>query len=466
MQCNNLIIGTGFAAHFVAAHLSSSETIFFQPHVENGEVLEINSTTNSIFEISQVQRTKNFGGGKEVWGGAISYPNDKNYFKQSENLCWNQIGEEIQRQNSPHIQDNSKKAIALFERIFPEITTRLELEQHGYATGNFGSLSTFGFPDCSPQNVIVGSIQSIHRSTSGKYLVRAVSSRGEAVTIEAKYLILASGNLLNACFVSLLSGQEKFPVGNHFSRKVADIFFKEPLDLKNIAQTYESSETSFFTLGNNGTLANFKGTENSFRLQVTERVSAQRATYELLFREFSTSSLGQKARSLLSIMQALFKRQRLITSATIRLMTDQPPKEKGNYFKIIGQNNGTWKGEINLELSPDVSQDATSLSEIILETASASNLISKLGLKLADSSPGGSVEFAWLDAGHYYGSIPVAQSSLHYASVDHNLELHGYENCFVVGSSSFPVGSHGHPTKLVIELASRLGAHLAAIGRR
>ena len=466
MKCNNLIVGTGFAAHFAANHLSGPGTIFFQPHAENGEVLEINSTENSVFEISQVLRTKNFGGGKEVWGGALSYPSERNYFKQSDNVYWNQIGKEILRQISPFDQSHSRKAIELFEKIFPGITTRLELEQHGYATGSFGTLSAFDFPDCSPQKVVVGSIQSIHQRVSGEYLVRAISSEGETVTIEANYLILAAGNLLNACFVSLLTGQVNFPLGNHFSRKVADISFKEPVNLRNVAQTYESTETNFFTLGNNGSLTNFQGTENSFRLQVTDRVSVQRATYELLVRGFSTSSLGQRARSALSIAKALFKKERLVTSATIRMMTDQPPNDGENYFRVTGQANGVWKGEIKIELSPDVRQDAERLSQMIFDSASASSLVSRVALDVAESSPEGIFDLAWLDAGHYYGSVPVAESRLRAATVDQNLELNGYKNCFVVGSSSFPVGSHGHPTKLVIELASRLGAHLTAIGMR
>ncbi len=466
MECDNLILGTGFAAHFVGTHLPSSKTIFVQPHVENGEVLEIESTKNSVFDFSQVQKTKNFGGGKEVWGGAVSYPNEKNYFKQSENNCWNQIGKDILGQKAWIVRDDSRNAIQLFEAIFPGLTNRFDLEQHGYATGSFGSLSTFEFPDCSPQRVFRGSIQSIHQSESGKYLVKVTSSKGKVVVIESSRLILAAGNFLNACFVSLLTGQVKFPVGNHFSKKVADIYFKEPVNLRNIAQTYESTETSFFTLGNNGVLNESKGTDISFRLQVTDRVSVQRATYELLFRRFSTSSPMQKVRSALKITKAFIKKERVTIAATIRLMTDQPSGDTENYFMIIGQNNGTWKIEIKLELSPGARKEAESLTQHILETASVSNLVSEIELDVAKSSFVGDAEFAWLDAGHYYGSVPVAQSNPHSVSVDHNLELYGYANCFVVGSSSFPVGSHGHPTKLVIELASRLGAHLAAIGRR
>ena len=45
--------------------------------------------------------------------------------------------------------------------------------------------------------------------------------------------------------------------------------------------------------------------------------------------------------------------------------------------------------------------------------------------------------------------------------VDKNLKVHGVENLFVCGSSTFPSGGHANPTLSIIQFSLRLANHLA-----
>ena len=65
------------------------------------------------------------------------------------------------------------------------------------------------------------------------------------------------------------------------------------------------------------------------------------------------------------------------------------------------------------------------------------------------------------DAGyHHIGGTRMGENK--YTSVvDKNLKVHGVENLFVCGSSTFPSGGHANPTLSIIQLSLRLANHLA-----
>ena len=458
MRYEKIIIGTGFASHYVSNQILGSSVLMIQPKVADGELVNVISTDSSVFEISQFLKTQNFGGGKAVWGGAISFPNTRNYFKETENIIWNKIGQEIIKVNLADNQSTKEETALL--RIFPGIKDYLEIEQHGYLTGSLSSFSNYKFPENSQRDVLEGAITAIKVLPSGSYMVTLITVSGSLVELESQEIILAAGNILNACYVSLLTGHKIFPIGNHCSKKLGEIFFVEPMKLINIAQTYSPNETKFLTIGNNGFSPNFNGTNNSIRLQVTDTVSAQRSAFEYLVKGILVGDLKRKMRIIRSICHAIIFSERLISKATIRLMTDQP-SDHDNYLEVIRQRNGKWELKIKLELDSNVMQDSLHLHQIIAESLSKSECVRDVYLpSLRTDKTNKILEYAWHDAAHYYGSIPAKSSNAHSPAVDENLQLQGFVNCFVVGSSAFPIGSHGHPTKLIMDLAVRLGVYL------
>jgi hypothetical protein len=464
MWHQNVIIGTGFAAHYVASELPLEKTLMVQPRACQGDILKIVATTNSILEILQVDKTKNLGGGKATWGGAVSYPSDRNYLKMTANNKWNQVCEELLARLSTPSRNVSSSTRAIIEKIFPGVLSVLEIEPHGYITEQFGKIDEYQFPQEGKYKILEGSLIDVSQVNKVGYALKLISTDGSVVLIETQNLVLATGNFLNACYTSLLTNITRFPIGNHYSKKIGELSFSEPMRLRNIAQTYEKSENRFITLGNNGFSPNFHGVSNSIRLQVTDSISVQRALFDYLVKDFFKFRPAARIRTIWAIFSAILRKNRLISRATLRIMTDQPADEDNNYFEITGVENGKWNTRVKLELSPTVIEDVDVLIHFLNQSASRSHYL-KQGTKLSLGHNLESAENVWRDAGHYYGSVPVGLPIPNQATVDENLQLYGFKNIFVVGSSSFPIGSHGHPTKLIIDLASRLGQHISEQNR-
>jgi choline dehydrogenase-like flavoprotein len=142
------------------------------------------------------------------------------------------------------------------------------------------------------------------------------------------------------------------------------------------------------------------------------------------------------------------------------MMTDQPADESSNYFEITETKDGKWTSWVKLELDLKASRDSEVLIQTLNRSLEQSRYIKKgTRLSLRDNFP--VPENIWRDAGHYYGSVPVGLMNSYEATVDENLQLNGFTNTFVIGASCFPIGSHGHPTKLIMDLATRLGKHIS-----
>jgi hypothetical protein len=459
MQYRNVIIGTGFAAHYVASQLPPDETLMVQPFSHRGDIFEVIASPESIFEVSQVSKSKNMGGGIAIWGGAISYPGERNYLKTTVNSKWNLICEELLAQKPKPNWRVSGFTNTTIEKIFPGSQSVLEIEHHGYITGQFGEIGQYKFPGAGKNKILEGALLTVGQMSSEIYELKLISKDGSVAIVKTQNLVLATGNFLNACYTSLLTDIKRFPIGNHCSKKIGDLSFVEPMNLKNIAQTYDVTEYQFVTLGNNGFGSNFQGVSNSIRLQVTGTISVRRAILDFLIKDFFKCRLKAKIRTLFAILIATIKRKRLISQATVRIMTDQPANEGGNYFEITGVENGKWISRVKLELAPKVTEDSKVLIQILNKSLEQSRYLKKAtSISLREDFE--MAEYIWRDAGHYYGSVPVGLLSSHQATVDENLQLNGFTNIFVVGASCFPIGSHGHPTKLIIDLAIRLGKHI------
>jgi hypothetical protein len=460
MQYRSVIIGTGFAAHYVASQLPPQGTLMIQPLSRKGDILNIVATTKSIFEISQVSKTQNIYGGKAIWGGAVSYPSNRNYLKMTTNSQWNLVCKELlAKASKPNVQLLNSAELTI-EKIFPGILDKLEVEPHGYITGQFGKINEYQFPLYGKHEILYGALTDVSQINKDGYLLKLISKDGSVATVKTQNLVFATGNFLNACYTSYLTNMVWFPVGNHCSKKIGELSFTEPMRLQNIAQKYEWGENLFITLGNNGFSSQLYGIANSIRLQVTNSISIQRATFDYLVKDFFKLSPAAKIRTIRAILIAILRKKRLISSSTVRMMTDLPADEGSNYFKITGVENGIWTAEIKLELSSSVIDDSKTLIQLLNQSISQSQYL-KEGTRLSLGDDVEPLENVWRDAGHYYGSVPVGLPNPCYSTVDENLQLHGFKNVFVVGSSSFPIGSHGHPTKLIIDLARRLGKHIS-----
>ena len=67
---------------------------------------------------------------------------------------------------------------------------------------------------------------------------------------------------------------------------------------------------------------------------------------------------------------------------------------------------------------------------------------------------------AWMAGHHHMGGTRMAENSK-LGVVDRNSKIFGLDNGFILGSSVFPTGGHANPTYTIVQLALRLGEHLA-----
>jgi choline dehydrogenase-like flavoprotein len=61
---------------------------------------------------------------------------------------------------------------------------------------------------------------------------------------------------------------------------------------------------------------------------------------------------------------------------------------------------------------------------------------------------------------HHMGTTRMADDPRH-GVVDRDCRVHGIENFYIGGSSVFATGGHANPTYTIVQLALRLGDHLA-----
>ena len=67
----------------------------------------------------------------------------------------------------------------------------------------------------------------------------------------------------------------------------------------------------------------------------------------------------------------------------------------------------------------------------------------------------------WMAGNHHMGGTRMADRPSD-GVVDADLKIFGMANAYVLGSSVFPTGGHANPTYTIVQLALRLGTHLAS----
>lgn len=161
------------------------------------------------------------------------------------------------------------------------------------------------------------------------------------------------------------------------------------------------------------------------------------------------------------------------------------PNLSNKIVKLFNKNllcgisiSSSWEQDANInnKITLSNSKDSTGIPKTKLEyylsektLKTAKEMINEVGLYFVDNDLGriGGDQTIYdlknfiSDAGyHHIGGTRMGENK--YTSVvDKNLKVHGVENLFVCGSSTFPSGGHANPTLSIIQLSLRLANHLA-----
>jgi choline dehydrogenase-like flavoprotein len=152
----------------------------------------------------------------------------------------------------------------------------------------------------------------------------------------------------------------------------------------------------------------------------------------------------------------------LVCNAALRLTWEQIPVST-NRIELNDEKDATGMPRVNLFWEK---QDQDRLSA---ETA-----VKLFGTYLAKQDIGRVKVISWLADGkaypdddeilsfHHMGGTRMASTPKE-GVVDANCKVFGVENLFIGGSSVFPTGGHTNPTYTIVQLALRLGDHIAKI---
>ena len=93
------IIGTGFAASEIYRTLRNGDFSIevIQPNLVDESLVSFDISQDSIFDEGLFEKNSKSGGGQTVWGHAITFPNNKNFFlqKRNQNIDWGKTGDKI-----------------------------------------------------------------------------------------------------------------------------------------------------------------------------------------------------------------------------------------------------------------------------------------------------------------------------------------------------------------------------------
>lgn len=351
--------------------------------------------------------------------------------------------------NSSSIPKRTKKRIS---NILPGWESALAAERHGYAKGP-SHPDGFSIPQIE---ILCGKVESFGEEVNrGRYI--RFRQKNSSYQIYFKKLVLASGTIGNAILMSSLTGEEYFSFGNHISGTLGPFPLAAPRNLNKIYQSFAHQERDFVTFC---TIRNRGYSHCAIRLIPVQKVLLKELWKRLIFERSSRSSKEVFWRQALFLgldtISRLLLGKRLEYQYKVRILAEIPLSTASN-LRVKKEENDEFLAEVRLSLSQEVLNEIEDLIFNFLKF-----------LKLPDSSANrksvaASVkEIRWEDCGHYFGTVPVSNSSLR-PSVDGNLRLRSNRDIYVLGNSAHPIGSHGHPTGLTILLAARLAVHLQEV---
>ena len=438
------IIGTGFCASTVASQLAEESLSVQLLEPSSGETLiKFTKTVDSIFSEGQVNKTSGLGGGSIVWGKAVTHPNDKNWFVSRGNKAWESLGVSLPAVILPTEMNIPKPKLGysnFVRRFLPSLQGRFHEEIGQYAGHRLGPLNTFSLPQIDQNHLMLATVIDLRVQYNG-YLVTLREKDGTTSQWACKNLVLASGTFLNACFFSLLSGQKEFPLSNHFSADFGRILLKKPVAIVDGVQTYANGEREFSTFTTRSSTQDIRERPNtSIRLQGNSYLIG-RKTIVLALLKLQYSFL---VKSIIPYLFSALKGARLVDDLVIRVVADQKIHQS-NKMKVLNFEEGFFHVEVNLKIEDQVISDAYAAVEEFVELVSHSRIVRSTEMFDQD-------KITWDDPAHYFGTTPIGLYN-YSSSLTSDSESSLYPRLYIIGNSSFPVGSHGHPTLLGMQLA-------------
>ena len=443
-EADVFIIGTGFCASTVASQLAKESLSVKVLEPSSGETLiKFTKTLDSIFSEGQANKTSGFGGGSNVWGKAVTHPNDKNWFVSRGNKAWGSLCVSLPAVILPSAMNIPKPKLGdsnFVRRFLPSLLERFHEEIGQYAGHRLGPSNTFSLPQIDQNYLMLATVIDLSVYGSG-YLVTLREKGGEISQWECKTLVLASGTFLNACFFSLLSGQKEFPLSNHFSADFGRILLKKPIAIVDGVQTYANGEKEFSTFTSRSSTQDFRERPNtSIRLQATKYLIGRKSIVLALLKLQYSFLL----KSIIPYLFSTLKGARIVDELVIRVVADQKINQS-NKMKVLDFREGFFHVEVNLKIEEYVASDAHASVEEFVKLVSPSRIVRSTEMFDQD-------KITWDDPAHYFGTTPIGLYN-YSSSLTSDSESSLYPRLYIIGNSSFPVGSHGHPTLLGMQLA-------------
>ena len=437
----------GFSAFSAVARLRQEPTL----RIAVIDTSKLASNTSFIdkgsagtFDQSTALKTAKIGGGAGVWGGSISKIDEANWFKCGD-LSWkdfyrhiSKIEFEFEEELRRPSKDTGLERLVAGQGSFLESEAKLSAEHHVTLQQrqelDYEILMLLKMYQVSPNE---GSLLSIHRASDGAFVLR-FSGLKEA-TVTARNLVFAAGPLGNALLVNILTNVSHFSMGNHVSRSLGNI--RVARGKRRLKDVIFDGTGRFATLH----LPDFLQIQsesysdcnhNGIRIAqpwVTDHLSATNekplkgVPYAVISKVFTRVS------KLLGIYRTVGLLQ----------MLDTGLQDNGLVVKETYAKDGNVK-QFKLETQLQISQEATEHADF--EANAIADFLSNRPISVNPSD--------WSDAAHYFGTVPVSNPNPKRATVNSRLELSGFPNVWVVGSSSFQAGSHGHPTLLAMKSAA------------
>jgi hypothetical protein len=438
------IVGTGFCASTVYSYLAEEPLTVQVLEPSSGQTLiKFTKTVDSIFSESQANKTSGLGGGSIIWGKAVTHPNERNWFVSRGNTAWESLCESLTAVKLPTAMnipkpkpDNSN----FVRRFFPFLKERFHEEIGQYAGHRLGPSNTFSLPKIDPNHLLLATVLDLRAHENG-YLITIREKDGVISKWACKYLVLASGAFLNACFFSLLSGQQEFPLSNHFSADFGRIILKKPIAIVDGVQTYANGEKEFSTYVSRSSTQDFRERPNtSIRLQANKYLFG-RKTMVLALLKLQYSFLFK---SIIPYFFSSLKGARLVDHLVLRVVADQSINES-NKMKVLDFEDGFFHVDVTLKIDESVISDAYAAVEEFVGLVSNSTIVKNIDMCDQD-------KISWDDPAHYFGTTPIGLYN-YSSSLTSDSESSLYPRLYITGNSSFPVGSHGHPTLLGVQLA-------------